>query len=71
MKGQGPYFGGVGPMNILTKVELAFAKDFKEITDVWEASVRETHHFLLESDILFYRPLIENEYLQSINVFFG
>ncbi|WP_374163590.1 GNAT family N-acetyltransferase [Arcticibacter sp. MXS-1] len=56
-------------MDILTKVELAFAKDFKEITDVWEASVRATHHFLLEADILFYRPLIENEYLHSINVF--
>ena len=28
------------------------------LLDLWERSVRATHHFLAEEDILFYRPLV-------------
>ncbi|QMU29358.1 GNAT family N-acetyltransferase [Adhaeribacter radiodurans] len=51
------------------KIEKASPADFEEITVVWEASVRATHHFLTEADILFFRPLILNEYLKAINLF--
>ncbi|PRY11360.1 putative acetyltransferase [Pontibacter ummariensis] len=47
----------------------ASATDFDEITAVWEASVRATHHILKEEDILFYRPLIRNEYLYAVELF--
>jgi putative acetyltransferase len=47
----------------------AGASDFKEIIAVWEASVRATHHFLKEEDILFYKPLILNEYLKAVALF--
>ena len=33
-------------------IEKATAADYPEIVEVWEASVRETHHFLTET--LFY-----------------
>jgi putative acetyltransferase len=42
------------------KIEKASVDDFDEITTVWEASVRATHHFLSEGDILFFRPLIRD-----------
>lgn len=30
-----------------------------ELIDVWESSVRATHHFLKDEDILFYKSLVE------------
>ncbi|WP_294822498.1 GNAT family N-acetyltransferase [uncultured Flavobacterium sp.] len=43
--------------------------EYDEITDVWEASVRATHHFLAEEHILYFRPLIRNEYLKAVKLF--
>ena len=43
--------------------------DFPEITEVWEASVRATHHFLEEKDIQYFKPLILNEYLYHVRLF--
>ncbi|WPP50307.1 acetyltransferase [Catalinimonas niigatensis] len=43
-------------------------KDFPEIVEVWEASVRATHHFLTEEDILYFKPLILNEYLDAVDL---
>ena len=42
--------------------------DFAEIVEVWEASVRATHHFLSEEDIRFFRPLILNDYLAVVDL---
>ncbi|MBD1936813.1 GNAT family N-acetyltransferase [Microcoleus sp. FACHB-68] len=36
-------------------------EDFPRVVEVWEASVRETHLFLSEADIQFFKPLISNE----------
>jgi len=46
----------------ITRIE---EKDFHEITDVWEASVRATHHFLKEEDILFFKPKIAGYLAQT------
>lgn len=43
--------------------------DFAEIVEVWEASVRATHDFLSEEDILFFRPLILNDYLAAVDLY--
>ncbi len=40
-------------------------KDYPEIIEIWEASVRATHHFLAEEDLLFYKAAIRDEYLPS------
>lgn len=42
--------------------------DYQELTDVWEASVRATHHFLKEEDIAFFRPLVLKEFLKVVQL---
>ena len=42
---------------------------FPEVTSVWEESVRASHHFLTEADILFYKPLIFKDYLPLLMLF--
>lgn len=41
-------------------------EEFDELTRLWEASVRASHHFLDEKDIVGLRPLIRHEYLPGI-----
>lgn len=48
----------------------ASSDNYPEITAVWEASVRATHHFLTEADIQFYKPLVLNEYLKSVTLYY-
>lgn len=43
--------------------------DYDELTALWEESVRATHSFLSEEDILFFKPLIRDEYLSSVDLF--
>lgn len=50
-------------------IEVPTVSDFTELTSVWEASVRATHDFLKEEDILFYKPLILNEYLKAVDLY--
>ena len=33
-------------------------EDFPRVVDVWEASVRATHHFVTAADIQFFKPLV-------------
>ena len=42
--------------------------EFPEILEVWEASVRATHHFLKENDIQYFKPLILNDYLYAVDL---
>ncbi len=44
-------------------IEKTLPEEFYKITDIWEASVRETHHFLNETDILTFRNAILHTYL--------
>ena len=41
-------------------------KDFDELTDVWEASVRATHDFLPDSYIQLLRGLVKDQYLDAV-----
>jgi putative acetyltransferase len=34
--------------------------DYPRVAEVWEASVRATHHFVSEADIQFFRPLVRD-----------
>lgn len=45
------------------------ASEYPEVTELWERSVRATHHFLPEEDIQFFRPLILNEFLPMVTLF--
>ncbi len=50
-------------------IEKATSSDYEELITLWEASVRATHHFLPESDILFFRPLILEKYFDAVKLF--
>ena len=44
-------------------------EDFPRVLEVWEASVRATHHFLSEADIQFIKPLIPDALAQVKELF--
>lgn len=44
-------------------------QEYSEIIELWEASVRSTHHFLTENDIQFYKALILEQYLPCLEVY--
>jgi putative acetyltransferase len=52
------------------KHEIDFIKpsEYQETADLWEASVKATHHFLKEEDIQYFKPLILNEYLKMVDL---
>ncbi len=43
--------------------------EYPEVMRVWEASVLATHHFLREEDILLFRRLIPEQYLDAVRLF--
>ena len=43
-------------------------QDYDELIQLWEKSVRSTHHFLTEESIQFYKPLIRNHYLSAVEL---
>lgn len=49
-------------------IDYIHVDEYPEVVDVWEASVRATHHFLKEEDITYYKPLILNTYLNSVEL---
>jgi len=50
-------------------IEAAGPEDYEQMIVIWEKSVRATHHFLSETDILAYRELILNEYFDQVELF--
>lgn len=44
------------------------AADYQDIMELWEASVRATHHFLNEEWIAEHKPLILNQYLDVVDL---
>ena len=50
------------------KVNSIATEEFPQVVDLWEASVRATHDFLKEQDIVFFKPLILNEYLKAVEL---
>lgn len=43
--------------------------NYPELIDVWEKSVRATHHFLPEDYIQYLRPLILEKYFDAVSLF--
>ena len=50
-------------------IERVNAEDYPQVVEVWERSVRATHHFLTENDITEIRPLVQGELENLANVF--
>ncbi|MEZ7195693.1 acetyltransferase [Pseudodesulfovibrio karagichevae] len=49
-------------------IEAAHTADYAELLSVWETSVRATHDFLAEEDILALRPLILDQYFDAVEL---
>lgn len=43
--------------------------DYLSIIEVWEQSVRATHHFITDADIAYFKPLILEQYLDHVKLF--
>lgn len=52
-------------MQPLSEVGPIHAADLPRVLEVWEASVRATHHFLTEADIQFFKPSLQEELPQT------
>ncbi|MFT2089556.1 GNAT family N-acetyltransferase [Paraglaciecola sp. 2405UD69-4] len=50
------------------EVKQVTKKHYKELIEVWESSVRATHHFLPEENILELRPLILQYYFDAVEL---
>lgn len=50
------------------KIDNIKKEEYSEVVQVWEASVRATHHFLKEADIKYFKPLILNTYLDAVDL---
>lgn len=48
-------------MQMQDRIAAITAEDFPHVVEVWEASVRATHHFLTEADIQFFKSLVEDD----------
>ncbi|MFM5193050.1 GNAT family N-acetyltransferase [Aeromonas media] len=50
------------------KIEQAQTADYQTLIALWEASVRATHHFLQEADIIALKPLILEHYFAAVDL---
>ena len=55
--------------SIFTEIERPQKQDYNELIEVWEASVRATHHFLPEADIRYFKPLILSQYFDAVKLY--
>jgi putative acetyltransferase len=49
-------------------IDAVTREDYVELINVWEDSVRATHDFLTETDIVFFRELILNKYFDLVRL---
>lgn len=52
----------------MNTIDNIYKKEYNEVVELWEASVRATHHFLREEDIEYFKPLILNTYLDAVEL---
>src|SRR5688500_870154 len=51
-------------------IQKATEAHHEAITNVWEESVRATHHFLKEEDIDTFKPLVQHQFLKVVDLYF-
>jgi putative acetyltransferase len=55
-------------MRIQPGVHPVVPADVPRLVEVWEASVRATHHFLSEADIQFFKPAVRDELVGALEL---
>lgn len=53
---------------IIVRIDFLEKEEYGNVVELWEASVRATHHFLKEEDIEYFKPLILNTYLEAVEL---
>tara|TARA_R110000868_G_scaffold301654_1_gene562062 strand:+ start:5595 stop:6038 length:444 start_codon:yes stop_codon:yes gene_type:complete len=53
---------------MINSIDTISKVQYPQVVEVWEASVRATHHFLREEDINYFKPLILNKYLNAVQL---
>ena len=49
-------------------ITIATPDEYPALAELWEASVRATHHFVAEADIRFFKPLVRDTYLAAVTL---
>ncbi len=49
------------------RIENVSKKDYSQLIEIWETSVRSTHDFLTEKDIISLRSLIIDKYFPAVD----
>ncbi|MDF2188035.1 GNAT family N-acetyltransferase [Paraflavitalea sp. CAU 1676] len=57
-------------MPYLVQIKKATKTDHPILIDIWEASVRATHHFLTNEDILYFRERILELYFDLVDLYY-
>ncbi|RKR14244.1 putative acetyltransferase [Maribacter vaceletii] len=52
----------------MNKIDTIEKGEYENVVELWESSVRATHHFLKEEDIEYFKPLILNTYLDAVEL---
>jgi len=55
-------------MSVDLSIEPAAAGDVPVLVELWEASVRATHHFLSEADLQYFKQRIASEYFPQVSL---
>lgn len=55
-------------MEAMKIVETVPKEDYLILIEIWEASVRATHQFLKEEDIVYFKPLILEKYFDAVTL---
>lgn len=53
----------------MNQIIRATSQLFPALVDVWEASVRATHHFLPQGEIEMLRPLVRDRYMPALQIY--
>lgn len=56
------------PIEAAPGIHPVVAADVPRLVEVWEASVRATHHFLSEADIQFFKPAVRDELVGALEL---
>nr|WP_315157420.1 hypothetical protein [uncultured Flavobacterium sp.] len=48
------------------KIDNITKTEYNEVVNIWEASVRATHHFLKEEDIQYFKSLVYEPFFSRI-----
>lgn len=57
------------PQTMSHPIRLAQAEDYPRIMEIWESSVKATHHFLAEEDFEYFKEVIPKDYLPNLEVY--